>query len=71
MRKHVLLFDVRQRWGQISGRDQQSKPFSSGSTSIERSSLGFSVIFIPGDEAKQFKDHILNPETTSSPIPPE
>ncbi len=30
-----------------------------------------SVVFIPGDEAKQFKDHTLDPQPTSSPIPPE
>ncbi|CAF1001759.1 unnamed protein product, partial [Adineta ricciae] len=41
---------------------------------IRRASLvgsDISVIFIPGDDAKQFKDHTLDPQTTSSPIPPE
>ncbi|UJR25101.1 hypothetical protein I4U23_006461 [Adineta vaga] len=41
---------------------------------IRRASLigsDISVIFVPGDDAKQFKDHTLDPQTTSSPIPPE
>ncbi|CAF1198688.1 unnamed protein product [Adineta steineri] len=41
---------------------------------IRRASLMGSdicVIFIPGDEAKQFKDHTLDPHSTGSPIPPE
>ncbi|CAF4656488.1 unnamed protein product [Rotaria sp. Silwood1] len=41
---------------------------------IRRASLigsDISVIFIPGDEAKQFKIHTLDPQATSSPIPSE
>ncbi|CAF4414764.1 unnamed protein product [Rotaria socialis] len=30
-----------------------------------------SVVFIPGDEAKQFISHTLDPQTASSPVPPE
>ncbi|CAF2877629.1 unnamed protein product [Rotaria sp. Silwood2] len=41
---------------------------------IRRASLigsDISVVFIPGDEAKQFKNHTLDPQATSSPGPPE
>ncbi|CAF4980031.1 unnamed protein product, partial [Rotaria socialis] len=41
---------------------------------IRRASLigsDISVVFIPGDEAKQFISHTLDPQTASSPVPPE
>jgi hypothetical protein len=64
MLKHVQFYGELHLLGQISGKD------------IDKYDLfyflfTFSVIFIPGDAAKQFKDHTLDPHATTSPVPPE
>ena len=70
MHRHVQLSDVLLSSGQILGKDQRQEHrflFEHDNSSSSSSS----VIFIPGDGAKQFKDHTLDPQAIPSPIPLE
>ena len=67
MHRHVQFSGVLLSSGQISGKEREEH----SSPAEDRHRRFSSVIFIPGDEAKQFKDHTLDPQTIPSPIPLE
>lgn len=67
MHRRVQFSDVLLSSGQILGKDRrQERRFL-----LENCNSSSSVIFIPADGAKQFKDHTLDPQAIPSPIPLE